>query len=62
MKGTAMSNRGMNPTEVKEHSEAGWKSLGRVIDEIEAVLAPYFLGLVGLITLAGWLALWWKLA
>jgi hypothetical protein len=27
--------------------------LGQVIDEIEAVLAPYFLGLV-------WFALWWK--
>jgi hypothetical protein len=49
-------------TEVKDRSEAGWKSLGGVIDEIEAVLAPYFLGLVWLITLAGWLALWWKLA
>jgi hypothetical protein len=35
--------------------------LGELIDDIEAALAPYFLLIVCLISIAGFIALWWKL-
>jgi hypothetical protein len=35
--------------------------LCELIDGIEAALAPYFLLIVCVITIAGFIALWWKL-